>query len=130
MDACFSNFKELFSGDAYAYSYDLAELADHALRFGDLVAHWERTLPGRFMTVSYEAMVSDPPSTAKAVMEFCGLSFDAGLPSTSRATPRRSSTASSSQVREAIHARGVGAWRRHADALAPMIERLERPDRG
>ena len=26
VDACFSNFKELFSGDAYAYSYDLAEL--------------------------------------------------------------------------------------------------------
>jgi tetratricopeptide (TPR) repeat protein len=129
VDACFSNFMELFSGDAYAYSYDLAELAEHALRFGDLVAHWERTLPGRFMTVSYEAMVSDPPSTAKAVMEFCGLSFDAGAVDITRNTTP-SSTASSSQVREAIHSRGIGAWRRHADALAPMIERLERPDRG
>ena len=128
VDACFSNFKELFSGNAYAYSYDLQELADHALRFNDLVAHWERTLPGRFMTVSYEAMVSDPASTAKQAMEFCGLPYDANAVDITRNTTP-SSTASSSQVREPIHARGVGAWRRHAEALAPLVDRLGGTDR-
>ncbi|KGQ17808.1 hypothetical protein LF41_2015 [Lysobacter dokdonensis DS-58] len=128
VDACFSNFKELFSGTAYAYSYDLKELADHALRFRDLVAHWERTLPGRFMTVSYEAMVSDPEATAKQAMEFCGLSFDPSVVDITRNTTS-SSTASSSQVREPINTRGIGAWRRHADALAPLVDRLGAADR-
>jgi len=123
IDACFSNFKELFAGDAYAYSYDLGELADHALRFRALVAHWERTLPGRFMAVSYESLVSDPARTAEAVMAFCGLPFDAAAVDITRNTTP-SSTASSSQVREPIHARAVGAWRRYAGPLAPLVERL------
>jgi tetratricopeptide (TPR) repeat protein len=129
VDACFSNLKELFAGDAYAYSYDLRELANHALRFNALVEHWQRALPGRFMTVRYEDMVADPARTAEAVMAFCGLPFEADAADITR-NLSPSSTASSSQVREPIHARSVGAWRRHADALAPMIERLERPDRG
>jgi tetratricopeptide (TPR) repeat protein len=123
VDACFSNFKELFAGTAYAYSYDLRELADHALRFRALVAHWERALPGRFMTVPYEALVSDPARMSESVMAFCGLTFDAAAVDITRNTTS-SSTASSSQVREPIHARSVGAWRRHADALAPLVERL------
>ena len=123
VDACFSNFKELFEGQAYGYSYDLGELAGHALRFRALVAHWERTLPGRFMAVSYEALVSDPARTSEAVMAFCGLPFDAAAVDITRNTTP-SSTASSSQVREPIHARAVGAWRRYAGQLAPLVERL------
>jgi hypothetical protein len=123
MDACFSNFKELFAGDAYGYSYDLRELADHALRFRTLVEHWEQALPGRFMTVGYESMVGDPARTAEAVMAFCGLPFEAdAIDITRNLTP--SSTASSSQVREPIHMRAVGAWRRYARELAPLVQRL------
>jgi hypothetical protein len=125
VDACFSNFKELFGGDAYAYSYDLGELAGHAARFGGLVAHWERTLPGRFMAVSYEALVSDPATTAEAVMRFCGLPFEPqAVDITGNLSP--SSTASSSQVREPIHARGIGAWRRYERQLQPLVEGLRR----
>ena len=122
VDACFSNLKELFSGDAYAYSYDLDELADHALRFRALVAHWERTLPGRFMTVPYESLVEAPATIAGQVLDFCGLPAEDIADITRNAAS--SSTASSSQVREAIHARGIGAWRRYARQLAPLVDRL------
>jgi tetratricopeptide (TPR) repeat protein len=122
VDACFSNLKELFSGDAYGYSYDLGELADHALRFRALVAHWERTLPGRFMTVPYESLVEDPAAVAAQVLDFCGLPAEDVADITRNAAS--SSTASSSQVREPIHARGVGAWRRYERHLAPLVERL------
>jgi hypothetical protein len=123
VDACFSNLKELFAGDAYAYSYDLRELADHALRFNALVAHWSRALPGRFLAVRYEDLVTDPARSAEAVMAFCGLPFEAdAVDITRNLSP--SSTASSSQVREPIHARGVGAWRRYANQLAPLLAAL------
>jgi tetratricopeptide (TPR) repeat protein len=123
MDACFSNFKELFSSDTYGYSYDLRELAAHALRFRTLVAHWERTLPGRFMTVPYESLVAEPDATSAAVLAFCGLDTEAGVADITRNTTP-SSTASSSQVREPIHARGVGAWRRYERQLAPLARAL------
>jgi hypothetical protein len=35
-------------------------------------------------------------------------------------------TASSAQVREPIHGRGVGAWRRYAAQLEPLRAALER----
>ncbi len=123
MDACFSNYKELFTNDAYGYSYDLVELADHFREFERLCALWQETMPERFMTVDYEALVSDPLATAERVMAFCGIPFDAAsVDITRNASPV--STASSSQVRQPINARGIGAWRRYAAYLRPLEERL------
>ena len=119
MDACFSNFKELFPGGGYGYSYDLGDLAAHWLRFRDLVAHWSRVLPGRFMAVEYEALVADPAAMAGRVLSFCGVDYEpACIDITRNATPV--STASSSQVRQPIHSGSIGAWRRYAGPLAPL----------
>jgi tetratricopeptide (TPR) repeat protein len=124
MDACFSNFKELFPGGGYGYSYDLAELAAHRRRFEALVAHWSAVLPGRFMTVAYEELVADPATVAQQVMAFCGLPHEPGAIDIARnASPV--STASSSQVRTAIHAGAVGAWRRYERQLAPLAVLLQ-----
>lgn len=123
MDACFSNLKELFSGDAYGYSYDLGELADHYVRFRRLVQHWQEVLAGRFHVVEYEALVSDPLRTSEEVMRFCGLPFEPEcIDITRNAAPV--STASSSQVRQPINTRGVDAWRKYAKELEPLESRI------
>ncbi len=119
MDACFSNLKELFAGNAYAYSYDLQELAEHALRFDDITLHWQRVLGDRVLMVDYESLVSDPVATAQRVMAFCGVDFEADAVDITRNTAP-SSTASSSQVRQPIHERGIGAWQRYASQLEPL----------
>jgi tetratricopeptide (TPR) repeat protein len=123
MDACFSNLRELFEGDAYPYSYALDSLAEHYDWFDRMRTAYEVALPGRFMTVSYEAMVADPRATAERVLSFCGLDYEEGCERIERnAAPV--STASSSQVREPVHTRGVGAWERYAHFLEPMRVRL------
>lgn len=125
MDACLSNLKELFSGEAYGYSYDLTELADHYIRFRRLAEHWQQVLPGQFHMVDYESLVADPLGTTEQVMEFCGVPFEPDCIDITR-NQAPVSTASSSQVRQPINARGVGAWRRYAGQLEPLRERLER----
>ncbi len=123
MDACFSNLKELFTNEAYGYSYDQLELADHYREFARLRDLWQEWMPERFMTVDYEALVSDPLATAERVMSFCGIQFDpASIDITRNTSPV--STASSSQVRQPINTRGIGAWRRYAAYLRPLEERL------
>lgn len=123
MDACFSNLKELFGNAAYGYSYDLEELADHYARFDALCRHWRETLPGRFLEVQYETLVTDTEPTVRALLDFCGLPFDARcLDITGNTAPV--STASSTQVRQPIHARSVGAWQRYATQLEPLRARL------
>lgn len=125
MDACFSNLKELFTNTAYGYSYDQAELAGHYARFAALGDHWRSAMPERFATVDYEELVSDPASAAERIMRFCGLEFEPKSVDITRNTAAVS-TASSSQVRQPIHARGVGAWRKYAVHLQVLQERLER----
>jgi tetratricopeptide (TPR) repeat protein len=123
MDACFSNLKELFADDAYAYSYDLRELADHYAAFDSLRMHWEATMPGRFMTVDYDALVSEPERTVSEVLAFCGLPHQDGCARIER-NLQPVPTASASQVREPVHRRFVGSWKRYAAQLEPLRRRL------
>lgn len=124
MDACFSNLKELFSGDAYPYSYDLGELADHYLGFDHLRVHWQRTMPDRFYTVRYEDLATDPGTVARGVAGFLGVAYDErSVDITRNATPV--ATASSSQVRQAIHTGNLEAWRRYAEPLRPLRARFD-----
>ena len=123
MDTCFSNMKELFAGNAYGYSYDLFELADHFKEYTRLVAHWQAILGERFMVLDYENLVVNPEREARKVMSFCGLEYESSLVDIAR-NQSPVSTASSSQVRKPIHQGGVGAWKKYASALEPLAGHL------
>jgi hypothetical protein len=124
MDSCLSNLKEPFAGDFYPYSYDPVDTAGHCLRFRRLLAHWNEVMPGAVLAVHHEDLVADPEATSRRVMAHCGLPFEAGCADLTRNTSP-SATASSSQIREPLHARGIGAWRRYAEPLAAARALLE-----
>ena len=123
MDVCFSNWRALF-GDAYAYSYDFESLARHHAQYRRLMAHWHRVHPGFVLDVPYADLVNDTETICRRVLAFCGLPFEADCLDHTR---NRSSvsTLSSAQVREPIHARGIGEWRRYATPLEPLRRLLE-----
>ena len=124
-DGCgLSNFKVLFTNDAFGYSYDLEELADYYLRFDRLSRHWSRVLGDQYLEVDYEQLVADPLAMTGRVMAFCGLDFEPGSVDITR-NQAPVTTASSSQVRQPINARGIGAWRKYARQLEPLRARLE-----
>jgi tetratricopeptide (TPR) repeat protein len=122
MDTCFSNLKELFS-NAAAYSYDQAELADFYLRQRRLMAHWRQVAPGFVLEVDYEALAREPAAEAARILDFCGLEWEPGCIDLG-AGKGVVNTASSAQVREPIHQRGIAAWRRYQPWLAPLAARL------
>ena len=75
------------------------------------------------LDVDYEALARDPEAGARRILDFCGLPFDAAcLDPGSNLRPVN--TASSAQVREPIHTRGITAWRRYERWLGPLQERL------
>ena len=123
MATCFSNLKELFS-NACAYSYDQTELADYFALYRQLMRHWQQSLPGYVLDVSYEALTADPEAEARRVLEFCGLEWEPDCAG-GRGNARAVNTASSAQVREPIHRRSVQAWRRYEARLEPLRARLE-----
>jgi hypothetical protein len=124
MDACFSNFKELFEGGAYSYSYAFEDLATHQRGFTALLQHWNMLAPRSVHIVDYEMLVSDSSNVLGRVLEFCGMNPVPGmLDITANSTPV--ATASSSQVRQPMHDRNIGAWKRYAAQLEPLRLMLE-----
>lgn len=118
LDTCFSNFRAYF-GPGYGYSYEMGALAAHYRDYRRLLAHWHAVMPGRILDVDYARLVEDPATVASEVFAFCGLDDEPGCVDLARnASP--SATLSSAQVREPIHRRSLGEWRRYERQLQPL----------
>ena len=119
LDSCFSNLKELFAHQYYPYSYQLDELATHYRNYARLMRHWHAIAPGRILDVRYEDLVSQPDVEARRVQTYLGLPEIEGVTDI-LANKKVTTTASSLQVRQPIHTRNVGGWRRYAQGMAPV----------
>jgi tetratricopeptide (TPR) repeat protein len=123
MDICFSNYRALF-GDAYAYSYDIGRLAHHHRLYRRLMRHWQETLPGFVLELPYSDLVLDTEASCRRLLGFCDLPFEPGCLDHTR-NSASVATLSSAQVRQPIHARSLGEWRRYARQLQPLADLLE-----
>lgn len=117
MDSCFSNLKALFA-DAYPHSYVQAEMARHYLRYRALMDQVAQAMPGRVLQVRYEALVEDAPGEVRRVLDFCGLPWSGEVMAPD--SHAVIGTASTVQLREPVHGRYLGQWRRYARYLEPM----------
>lgn len=118
MDVCYSNWKAYF-GDSYAYSYRIKSLATHYGQYQKVMSHWRSAMPNAIQDVDYAALVEDPEAVTAQVLEFCGLAYEAGCADITR-NRKPVSTLSSPQVREKIHRRALGDWRRYEKQLEPL----------
>jgi len=125
MDVGFSNLKELFAG-AYPHSYDQAEMAAHLRRYLALAQHWREAFPGRILDVPYEALVTRTEAVGREVFAFLGLPWQPGAEDIA-ARRGTVATASAVQLREPVHSRFLGQWRRYESALRPMQDLLDSP---
>jgi len=123
MDSCFASFKQLFA-DAYLHSYEQGEMARHHVRYRDLMAHYRACFPGRIMDVSYEETAHDPEPNARRLIEGLGLEWEDACLNFHKSRTGVA-TASAVQVREPVHTRSIGRWRRYAPQLAAMRHALE-----
>jgi tetratricopeptide (TPR) repeat protein len=120
--ACYAIYKTRFNG-AFAFSYDLMELADFYIGYRKLMAHWRRVLPGRILDVAYEDVVTAQEATTRRLLEYVDLPFeDACLDF--HLNPASTSTASSVQVRQPLYDSSLQQWRHYGAELAPLRERL------
>lgn len=120
MDACFATFKQSY----FRFAYSLDDLAEYYLAYDRLSKHWREVLGSRMLEVNYEDLVGDQEAQTRRLLEYLGLEFEEGcLKFEHNAAPV--ATASSVQVREKIHTRSVGKWKRFEKQLKPLMDRLE-----
>lgn len=123
LDTCYAVYKTLFFG-AYSFSYDLDELASYYFSYHRHMAHWHAVLPGRILDVSYEALVREPETQVRRIIEWCELPWEAPVLDFHR-QEGASMTASAMQVRQPMYTDSIGSWRRAEARLAPLKARFE-----
>ncbi len=125
MDTCLGNFRQLFAMDSpfYDYSFDLLDAGRYYIAFERLMGQWMQRFPGRIFPLRYEALVADQEQVSRALLEYCGLPWDAAcLSFHENAAP--TATASVVQVREPLHGRFQQRWRRYGAAMEPLRQLL------
>ena len=122
MDACFSNFKQHFA-EGQSFTYDLEDLGRYYRSYLALMDHWDKVLPGKVLHVSYEALVRDPQTHIRRMLEHCRLPFEPACLSFHE-TRRSVRTASAEQVRQPLYTSGIGQWRPFARELEPLRRAL------
>ncbi len=122
LGCCFSGFKQHFAR-GQAFTYGLADIGRYYADYVELMAHFDSVLPGRVHRVIYEAMVEDPESQIRALLDYCGLPFEEGCLNFHQ-NDRAVRTASSEQVRRPIFKDAVEHWQNYESWLGPLKDAL------
>lgn len=129
LDVALSNYMQRYQPGAMQWTYALDTIACYMNAHHRLMAHLERVLPMPILHVDYEALVADPETQARRMLQHIGLPWDARVAAPEGAS-RDVFTASSAQVRRPIHQRSVGRWMRYGSQLQSLIDQLEMPISG
>jgi len=123
-DVALSLWQAHLAGSALNYAYDLGAMAHRFNLYARMMAHWRAIFPDRILDLPYEELVADVTRASQRLAEWLGLVWDPEM-----ARPERSTsqilTLSASQLRQPVHTRSVGKWRKHEAMLAPFIAGLD-----
>lgn len=118
LGCCFSGFKQHFAR-GQGFTYDLTDLGRYYADYVALMAHFDSVLPGRVHRVIYEAMVADPETEVRRLLDYCALPFEPGCLKFYE-NDRAVRTASSEQVRRPIFTDGLEQWKHYEPWLEPL----------
>jgi tetratricopeptide (TPR) repeat protein len=122
LGCCFSGFKQHFAR-GQAFSYDLTDIGRYYADYVALMAHFDAVLPSRVHRVIYEHMIENPEAQIRALLDHCGLPFEATCLSFHE-NDRAVRTASSEQVRQPIFKDGVEHWQNFESDLGRLKQAL------
>ena len=119
---CFSAFKQHFAR-GQNFTYDLAELGRYYADYVELMAHFDRVLPGRIYRVIHERLVAEPEAEIRRLLDYCDVLFEQQCLRFYE-TDRPVRTASSEQVRQPISREGLERWQNFEPWLSPLKDAL------
>lgn len=101
VETCLACYRQYFTGIA-GFACDLEDMADYCANFRQLTELWQNRFPEHVLDFQYEALVAEPESMIRRLLDFCGLAFDPACLAFHE-TPRAVlSTPSAAQVRQPL----------------------------
>ena len=122
LDVCLSCHFQNFSNIDWANDFE--DIAGKYRLYREVMDYWKQTVPaGKIVDVVYEALVEDPESQGKRLLEACGLEWDASLLEFYR-QEGVVKTASIGQVRQPIYRSSRMRWKNYAPHLTALAHDL------
>lgn len=118
-----SLYRQRFAADGNGFVYDPENIARFMVLHREMMTHWEASFPGRIFDLSYEALVTNPEPTTRALAKAAGLEWSSDWLTPEQAT-NQVLTASAGQVRRPIYHDSNEDWKRYETQLAPMLKAL------
>ncbi|MBP6751158.1 MAG: sulfotransferase [Xanthomonadaceae bacterium] len=110
-DIALSIYSESFAPSA-TYATDLDDIAFVIAQQERLMRHWQAIAALPLLELQYETVVADTEAQIRRLVDFAGLPWDARCLDF-HASARSVQTLSRWQVRQPVHPRSVGRWRRY-----------------
>lgn len=111
-DIALSIYSESFA-PAATYATDLDDIAFVIAQHERLMRHWQSIAALPLLELQYETVVADTEAQIRRLVDFAGLPWEARCLDF-HASGRTVQTLSRWQVRQPVHPRSVGRWRRYA----------------
>ncbi len=121
VETALSCYRQWFA-QGQAWSYAIDDIAACSRGHERLMELWRTRLPGACMTIVHEVLLAEPEATIRAILDFCGLAFDARCLAFHE-SDRSVRTASAAQVREPLR-RDTGRASRYGALLEPLRRAL------
>lgn len=123
LDTFFAIFKQCFT-QGYPFSYDLNELCEYQIEHYKLMQHWQSEVGQHLYTVRYEALVNDLEGETRNLLLYCDLPFEQQCCDFNQ-NQAPTTTASASQVRQALYTSSIGKWKHFSQQLADVKLKFE-----
>jgi len=121
--ACgWSNFTQLYA-NGQNETYRLSDFGHLYWDYAELMAHFDRVLPGRVHRVFYEQLVSNPEGEIRHLLQYLELPFENACVEFHK-TERAISTISSEQVRSPLYKDALDSWRPYERWMGPLKSTL------
>ncbi|MBO9661467.1 tetratricopeptide repeat-containing sulfotransferase family protein [Dokdonella sp.] len=121
LETAWSCYKHHF-GEAQFFAYDFADLGAFSRDCARAMRTWDARHPGWIHTHAHEALLAQPEARTSALLDACGLDFDAACLNFHEVR-REVHTASAAQVRRPLQ-RGVALAERYGTLLDPLRRAL------
>ena len=122
LDNILSVFFHYFD-DSLSYGFSLDDLVHYYNGYRRIMDHWSSLYGKDIFDFDYDAVVRDPETVMRALLDFCGLEPETACLA-GEAAQGIVRTASAWQIRAPLHVRSSGRWHNYAAQIPEVIAAL------
>ena len=124
MDICYSNYKNAFSSNSLAFTYNLKNLGLFFNLYKDLMNFWKNTFGDQIYDLTYENLINNKEEEVQKLLKFCELEWDSNCLSPHK-NKKAVATASLAQVRSPIYKSSIEKWKNYENELSELRKIIE-----